>query len=109
LWQIQPFVPLAGSLERIAALVMHISVTVLVLQAFTRKNTTWLAAAFGLELLVNGMILGLAEAGLAYGWVILIAVILMAANLYLLYRLDAFDVKVPKMVADPVQDDLQSY
>jgi uncharacterized membrane protein YhfC len=109
LWQTQPFVPLAGSLERIAALVMHITVTVLVLQAFTRKNNTWLAAAFGVELLINGMILGLAEAGLAYGWVILIAVILMAGNLYLLYRLQAFDVKVPKLVDDPAQDDLQPY
>jgi uncharacterized membrane protein YhfC len=106
LWQIQPFVPLAGSLERIAALVMHITVTVLVLQVFTRKKHTWLAAAFGVELLINGMILGLAEAGLAYGWVILIAVILMAANLYLLYRLQAFDVKVPTMIDEPSQDDL---
>jgi uncharacterized membrane protein YhfC len=106
LWQIQPFVPLAGSLERIAALVMHITVTVLVLQAFTHKNHSWLAAAFGVELLINGMILGLSEAGLAYGWVILIAVILMAANLYLLYRLQAFDLQVPKMVDDPAQDDL---
>ena len=108
LWQIQPVVPLAGSLERIAALVMHITVTVLILQAFIRKNNAWLAAAFGLELLINGMILGLAEIGLAYGWVILIAVILMVGNLYLLYRLQAFDVKVPKMVDETPQDDLLS-
>jgi uncharacterized membrane protein YhfC len=109
LWQIQPFVPLAGSLERIAALVMHVTVTVLVLQAFNRTNNSWLAAAFGVELLINGMILGLAEVGLAYGWVILIAVILMAANLYLLYRLQAFDMKVHKIVDDQAQDDLQPY
>jgi uncharacterized membrane protein YhfC len=106
LWQIQPFVPLAGSLERIAALVMHITVTVLIMQTFTRKNIAWLAAAFGLELLINGMILGLAEAGLAYGWVILVAVILMAGNLYLLYRLQAFDLKVTQMGDDFPQEDL---
>ncbi len=96
LWQVSPWVPLMGSLERIAALVMHLTVTILVLQFFTRKGFLWLAGAFGLEALVNGLIVGLAEAGLAYGWVILVALALMAGNLYLLYRLNAFDFDITK-------------
>ena len=89
LWQIKPFVPLAGSVERLAAMIMHITVTVLVLQVFIRNNKVWLPAAFLLEIGVNGLILGLAETGMAYGWVILIALTLMAGNLYLLTRLRA--------------------
>lgn len=93
LWQVSPWVPIAGSLERISALVMHVTITILVLQSFTRNRSLWLGAAFGLEVLINGLIFALAEIGLAYGWVILIAVVLMFANLYLLYRLNAFNVR----------------
>lgn len=96
LWQVQAFIPLAGSLERVAAFVMHITVTVLILQSFTRQNKLWLLAAVGLELLINALIVGLAEAGLAYGWVILIAMALMVGNFYLLFRLKAFDFDITK-------------
>jgi len=92
MWQVSAWVPFAGSLERIAALVMHITVTILVLQFFTRKNALWLAGAVGLEVLINGLVFGLAEAGLGYGWVILVAVVLMVGNLYWLYRLNAFEI-----------------
>lgn len=92
--------PLAGSLERVAAFVMHITVTILILQAFTRKKSLWLWAAVGLELLINGIIVGLAEAGLAYGWVVLIAGLMMAGNLYLLYQLHAFDFDITKAQSD---------
>lgn len=91
LWQVSPFIPLAGSFERIAAFVMHITVTILVLQVFKKKKAIWLAAAVGLELLVNGLIVGLSEAGVLFGWVILIAMVLMVGNLFLLYRLKAFE------------------
>ena len=96
LWQVPVFVPLAGSLERLAAFVMHITVTILILQAFTRNNNLWVGAAVGLELLVNGLVVGLAEAGLAYGWVIGLAVLLMVGNFYLLYLLNAFDFDITK-------------
>lgn len=96
LWRVPFFIPLAGSLERIAAFVMHITVTILILQVFTRKNWTWLLAAFGLELLVNGLIIGLSEAGLMYGWVVLISVVLMVGNFIILYRLNAFDFDITK-------------
>jgi uncharacterized membrane protein YhfC len=95
LWQTPFYIPLAGSLERVGALVMHLAVTVLILQVFKRDNKWFLAAAMGVELLVNGLIAGLSEAGLAYGWVILIAVILMAGNVYLLNKLDAFKLLKP--------------
>lgn len=94
LWQVSAWIPIAGSIERISALVMHITVTILVLQSFTRKSNLWLGAAFSLEVLINGLILGFAEAGFGYGWVILIAVVLMGGNLYLLYRLKAFNIGI---------------
>lgn len=91
LWQVSAWVPLAGSLERIAALVMHITVTMLIWQCFIRKNRLWLGTAVGLDVLINGSIVGLAEAGLAYGWVVLIASLFMAGNLFLLYQLKIFE------------------
>lgn len=91
LWQVSPLIPLAGSFERIAAFVMHITVTVLVLQVFKKNRGVWLAAAIGLELVVNGLIVGLSEAGVLFGWVIVIAMVLMVGNLVLLYHLKAFE------------------
>lgn len=100
LWGIPAYVPLAGSLERLSALVMHITVTVVILQAFIKDKILYLAAAFGVELLVNGLVVGLAEMGLPYGWVILISAVLMAGNIYLLYRLKAFEfIENPKDVS----------
>lgn len=90
LWRVSPIVPLAGSLERVAAFVLHITVTILVLQVFKRKNNLWLAAAIGLEVLVTGVIVGLAEAGLSYGWVTAVSILFMGVNLLILYKLDAF-------------------
>ena len=94
LWNVSPLIPLAGSLERLAALVMHLTVTVLVLRFFLYQKKVYLLAAAGVELVVNGLVVGLSEAGLAYGWVILLSVILMGGNLYLLYALKAFSLKV---------------
>jgi uncharacterized membrane protein YhfC len=93
LWQVSPIVPLAGALERIAAFVLHITVTILVLQIFKRKSKLWMAAAIGLEVLVNGSIVGLAESGISYGWVTLISMVFMAANIFILLKLGAFAIK----------------
>ncbi len=100
LWQVSSHIPLLGALERVAAFVMHLAVTILILQVFKRKNAKWLAAAFGLELLVNGLIVGMAEAGVQYGWIILVSLVLMAGNLYLLYRLHAFEFDITKAGGD---------
>ena len=104
LWQVPFYVPLVASIERIAALVMHITVTILILQVFIRKSYAWLAAAFGLESLVNGIIAGLSQVGLLYGWVILISIIMMVGNLYFLYRLRAFEFDITKAHGVPVAE-----
>ncbi|MFW5713832.1 MAG: YhfC family glutamic-type intramembrane protease [Brevefilum sp.] len=96
LWQVSAYIPLVSSLERIAAFVMHITVTILILQVFTRESKLWLLAAFGLELFVNGLIVGLAEMGLDYGWVILVALVMMVGNLYILFRLRAFEFDITR-------------
>jgi uncharacterized membrane protein YhfC len=95
LWQVPFYIPMIGAVERLAAMVMHLTVTILILQVFVKKNNWFLAAAFGDELLINGLVVGLSTAGLAYGWVILIAVMLMAGNIFLLYKLNAFNLKPP--------------
>jgi len=91
LWQLEFYVPLATAVERITAFVMQVTVTLLIFQVIAKNRLIWLGAAFFLEFLINGLIVGLAEAGLHYGWVVLIGVLLMAGNLYILYRLNAFD------------------
>ena len=102
LWQVPAFVPLAGSMERLAALFMHLTVMVLILQTFTRNNNLWLGAAIGLELLVNGLMVWLALEerfagnGMAYGWMIGLALFLMVGNFYLLFSLNGFDVDITK-------------
>lgn len=98
LWQVPVSIPLAGSVERLSALVMHLTVTIVLVQVFLRKNKLFFAAAVGVELLVNGLVIGLSQAGLDFGWVILISVVLMAGNIYLLYWLKAFQVKKEEVV-----------
>jgi len=93
LWQVPFYIPLGGALERIGAMVMHLVVTLLILQVFQRNQKWFLVAAIGIEVLVNGLVAGLSEAGVPTGWVLLAVVILLAGNLYLLKRLNAFDLK----------------
>lgn len=91
LWQVSFWVPLVGSLERIAAMVMHITVTILIFQVFKHQKNWWIGGAIGLEVLVNGLIAGLSEVGLSYAWLIIVALVLMVVNIFILYRLHAFD------------------
>ncbi len=90
--QLPAYLPLVVSLESLSALVMHIAVTILVLQVFLRGKKLYLAAAFGVEVLINGVIWALLRAGIQYGWVVVVSILLMLGNLYLLYRLDAHKV-----------------
>ncbi|HEY9122361.1 MAG TPA: YhfC family glutamic-type intramembrane protease [Brevefilum sp.] len=98
LWALEFFIPLATALERITAFIMHISVTLLIFQVFKRNQPAWLGAAVCLEMLINGLVVGLSEAGLHYGWVILIGVLLMIGNLVIIYRLHGFDIDITKSV-----------
>jgi len=43
LWQIKPYIPLAGAVERVSLFIMHITVTILILQVFKQKKPIWLA------------------------------------------------------------------
>ncbi len=96
LWAVPFYVPLAGSLERLAALVMHIAVTILILQVFKSQNGLWLIGAVGLEIMVNGLIAGLSEAGVDFGWVILLSIALMIGNLYLVFRLNGYEFDITR-------------
>lgn len=93
LWLVSPLVPLLGSIERLSAFIMHLSVTFLVLQVFLRGNPWFLALAMADELLINGVVVSLSEAGVSNGWLAFISVVFGAANFYLLYVLKAFDLK----------------
>jgi len=90
LWRVSPIVPLAGSLERVAAFVLHITVTILILQIFKRQKTLWMAAAIGLEVFVTGVIVGLSEVGLSYGWLTAVSLLFMGGNILILFKLNAF-------------------
>ncbi len=93
LWQVPAVIPLMGSVERLSALVMHLTVTFLVLQVFLRQKPWFLALAMADELLVNGLVVGLSEAGVANGWLVLVSVLLGIANVYWLIQMKAFDLQ----------------
>jgi hypothetical protein len=82
---------------------MHLAVTFLVLQVFLRGKTWFLALAMANELVVNGLVVGLSEAGIANGWLALISLVLGAANVYLLIQLKAFDLKPWKELEPPAE------
>lgn len=90
-WSMSALVPIAIALERLSAIILHLNVTVLIFQFFKRKNIWWIVAAIWLEVLFNGVIIGLAESRFHEGWVMLSSVLLMLGNLYMLYRFRAFD------------------
>lgn len=101
LWQVAYYIPLLGALERITAFVMHITVTMLVFTALRRKRYLWLAAAFGLEFIINGLIAWLAEVGLQYGWLVFITFGFMCLNAFILFRLGVFKSQIFNTKNDP--------
>lgn len=105
LWELDFYIPLATAGERIAAFIMHITVTILILQVFRKKNLLWLGAGVLLEFVINGLIVGLAEAGVHFGWVVLLGLVFMAGNLYLLFRLNALQ-PIFAIFTKPPQDEM---
>ena len=59
--------PLLGALERIFAITMHIAWSLLVLRALTHDNLGWLVAAVFGHAVVDGVAVGLVQAGVPYG------------------------------------------
>jgi uncharacterized membrane protein YhfC len=82
-WAAPWYLVLLGALERLIAIVFHLSATVLVLQAFRRKNILWLVAAIGWHTLLDASaVYGLrawgplwTEAGLAVFGIVSLALI----------------------------------
>jgi len=64
-WSIPWYTPLLGGLERVFALTMHVAWSLLVLRSVQRNNLLWLAAAILSHALVDGLAVGLAQAGWA--------------------------------------------
>ncbi|MEM7117761.1 MAG: YhfC family glutamic-type intramembrane protease [Chloroflexota bacterium] len=58
------YVLLLGALERVFALILHLSLSLMVLQTFIRRNIGWLLAAIGWHAIVNAA----AVAGQISGW-----------------------------------------
>jgi uncharacterized membrane protein YhfC len=56
-WEAPWYGVLLGGIERVFALCFHLGASILVLQAFTRKNVVWLAVAVGWHTLVDGLAL----------------------------------------------------
>lgn len=48
-----PGTALAGGVERLSSIAFHCGMSLLVLQAFTRRSKAWLAAAFGFHAIAN--------------------------------------------------------
>jgi uncharacterized membrane protein YhfC len=53
-WSYPWYATLLGAVERLFALVLHLSLSVIVLQVFTRRNIGWLFVAIGYHALVDG-------------------------------------------------------
>ena len=59
-----PWMFLLGAVERVFALILHLSLSILVLQAFVRKNIVWLFVAIGWHTLIDTI----AVVGLLQEW-----------------------------------------
>ena len=54
-WSAPAYLVLLGAVERLFSLAVHISLSVMVLQVFTRRNWGWLVAAIGYHLLTDAV------------------------------------------------------
>lgn len=90
-----PWMFVLGAVERLFAIVLHLSLSILVLQAFVRKNIIWLFVAIGWHTLVNAA----AVFGTFQGWdpLLIEAVVGVAAVISFLI------IRYFKPVNDPVE------
>ena len=54
-WSAPAYLVLLGAVERLFSLTVHVSLSVMVLQVFTRRNGGWLAVAIGYHLLTDAV------------------------------------------------------
>jgi uncharacterized membrane protein YhfC len=62
-WSMAWYLPLLGGLERVFALAIQISLSLLVVRSLTRNNLAWLLAAVGAHALVDGAVVYLGGVG----------------------------------------------
>jgi uncharacterized membrane protein YhfC len=77
--------PIYAGVERVAAVMSHIGLSVLVMRSIQRRNVLWLLAAIVLHSVLDGMLIPLQRTGIDVGWVELIVlgfgVVLLGATL----------------------------
>jgi uncharacterized membrane protein YhfC len=54
-WSLPNYLAIMGAVERIGAICIHLSASILVLQVFTRRNRLWLLAAIGWHTLIDAV------------------------------------------------------
>jgi uncharacterized membrane protein YhfC len=54
-WSAPAYLVMLGAVERLFSLIVHISLSVMVLQVFTRRNGSWLVAAIGFHWLTDAV------------------------------------------------------
>jgi uncharacterized membrane protein YhfC len=90
LWSLPWYTPLLGAFERLTALLMHVTLSVMVVQVFIKGKMQWLFAAMGWHMLYESLSIflsGLAtNAGLIEGMLLVITVV----NLLILKKLGVF-------------------
>ena len=62
-WSMAWYLPLLGGVERVFGLIIHVALSLLVVQALVGNNLSWLLAAVGAHALVDGVTVVLAQAG----------------------------------------------
>lgn len=85
-----PWIFLLGAVERVFAIILHLSLSIMVLQIFVRRNIVWLFAAIGWHTLVNSV----AVFGALQEWdVLLIEAVVGVAAVISLFIIRAFKPK----------------
>jgi uncharacterized membrane protein YhfC len=104
-WSTEPLMAVMGALERIMAMALHISATLLVLQAVRRKNLAWLAAAIGWHALIDAVVVyGVSAWGVyeAEGALAVLSIFSVA----LIFLLRSPEDKAHPRLPDPEEDSL---
>jgi len=90
MWQLPWYLPLTGAYERLTALLMHVTLSVMVMQVFFKNNRRWLFFAMLWHSLYEGLSYYLASINAASWVIIAILTLITAYNLIVLRKLDVF-------------------
>jgi len=97
-WATLPLLALVGALERVFALCLHLSLSVLVLQTFRRRNILWLGLAILWHAAVDGLAVYAAGTWGVYSAEV-VALVFAGASLWIILRLN--DGETPAQAASP--------